>query len=286
MLLTSVLLSAFFAGVVATLVTVAIEKFGGRTGGVLATVPTTIVPAAIGMYSMSSGSEFDRAMSVVPLGMLVNALFLLVWMKVPTRFGTGLVTTMILSLLVWAMVGTVGLFGADLVQDNGLSELSFGLLLLLILVLLGIWSTWTTVHAPKGKHRVRPLVLIARGSAAALAIGCAVWLSSLSYAMISGLVSTFPAIFLTSMVALWLSQGQDVPQGAAGPMMLGGASVAVYAIVAMWLFPLYGVVIGSILTWVISVGGWTVPAYFFLQWRQSLTNLDQRSDAGTSTISR
>ena len=235
---------------------------------------------------MSSGSEFDRAMSVVPLGMLVNALFLLVWMKVPTRFGTGLMTTMLLSLLVWALVGTIGLYGADLVQDNGLSELSFGLLLLLILVLLGIWSTWTTVHAPKGKHRVRPLVLVARGSAAALAIGCAVWLSSLSYAMISGLVSTFPAIFLTSMVALWLSQGQDVPQGAAGPMMLGGASVAVYAIVAMWLFPLYGVVIGSILTWVISVGGWTVPAYFFLQWRQSLTNLDQRSDAGTSTISR
>ena len=53
MLLSSVLLSAFFAGVVATLVTVAIEKFGGRTGGVLATVPTTIIPAAIGMYSMS-----------------------------------------------------------------------------------------------------------------------------------------------------------------------------------------------------------------------------------------
>jgi hypothetical protein len=68
-------------------------------------------------------------------------------------------------------------------------------------------------------------------------------------------------------------------------MMLGGASVAVYAIVAMWLFPLHGVVIGSILTWIISVGCWTVPAYFFLQWRQSLTNLDQRSDAGTSTIS-
>ena len=50
MLLPSVLLSAFFAGVVATLATVAIEKFGGRTGGVLATVPTTIIPAAIGMY--------------------------------------------------------------------------------------------------------------------------------------------------------------------------------------------------------------------------------------------
>ena len=54
MLLASILLSALFAGIVATLVTIAIEKFGGRTGGVLATIPTTIVPAALGMYSISS----------------------------------------------------------------------------------------------------------------------------------------------------------------------------------------------------------------------------------------
>ena len=58
MLLASILLSALFAGIVATLVTIAIEKLGGRTGGVLATIPTTIVPAALGMYSISSETEF------------------------------------------------------------------------------------------------------------------------------------------------------------------------------------------------------------------------------------
>ncbi|MCP4793368.1 MAG: hypothetical protein GY882_08585 [Actinomycetia bacterium] len=39
----------------------------------------------------------------------------------------------------------------------------------------------------------------------------------------------FPAIFMTTMVGLWLSQGPDVPLGAAGPMLLGSTSVAVYA---------------------------------------------------------
>ena len=34
-----------------------------------------------------------------------------------------------------------------------------------------------------------------------------------------------------------------------------------------------------------AIIAWTIPAYFYLQWRQSLTNLDHRSDAGTSTIS-
>ena len=132
---------------------------------------------------------------------------------------------------------------------------------------------------------VRPTVLVLRGSAATTAIGIAVWFSSLSYPFVSGLVITFPAIFLTSMIALWLAQGQDVPQGAAGPMMLGGASVGVYAVVAIVLFPMLGPLLGSIVTWLISVIAWTIPAYFYLQWRQSLTSLDQRSEAGTSTMS-
>ena len=87
------------------------------------------------------------------------------------------------------------------------------------------------------------------------------------------------------MIALWLAQGQDVPQGAAGPMTLGGASVGVYAVVAIVLFPMLGPVLGSIVTWLISIIVWTIPAYIYLQWRQSLTSLDQRSEAGTSTMS-
>ena len=53
---TSVLLSALFAGIVATAVTVAIEKWGGLVGGLLGTVPSTIVPAGIGMY-VAGGEE-------------------------------------------------------------------------------------------------------------------------------------------------------------------------------------------------------------------------------------
>ena len=56
---TSILLSALFAGIVATAVTVAIEKWGGLVGGLLGTVPSTIVPAGIGMY-VAGGEEVLR----------------------------------------------------------------------------------------------------------------------------------------------------------------------------------------------------------------------------------
>ena len=79
-----------------------------------------------------------------------------------------------------------------------------------------------------------------RGLAAATAIGIAVQFASMGLPIIAGLASVFPAIFLTTMVALWVAQGADVPTGAAGPMMLGGSSVGMYSLIAPYAVPEYG----------------------------------------------
>ena len=81
-----ILLAAALAGLVAIAVTVAIEKFGGVIGGILGTVPTTIVPAAAFMWMAEPKSDaFDPAMGMIPVGMLLNAIFLWLWRVVPPR---------------------------------------------------------------------------------------------------------------------------------------------------------------------------------------------------------
>jgi hypothetical protein len=86
LLLITTLISAVFAGLVAVLVTVAIEKLGGTLGGVLATVPSTIVPASIAMaYRANSWDDIADAMFSVPVGMLINSLFLWTWRVVPDK---------------------------------------------------------------------------------------------------------------------------------------------------------------------------------------------------------
>lgn len=61
----AVVLSGLFAGLVAVLATVAVEKLGGRLGGVLASMPTTIVPACIGLFEQfHAGSGSDQAASL------------------------------------------------------------------------------------------------------------------------------------------------------------------------------------------------------------------------------
>ena len=61
---------------------------------------------------------------------------------------------------------------------------------------------------------------ICRGLLAALAIGFSVSMAQLSE-LVAGVMSTFPAMFLTTMVGLWISQSEAVQAGAVGPMMLG-----------------------------------------------------------------
>ena len=264
---TSVLLSAVFAGVVATAVTVAIEKWGGLIGGLLGTVPSTIVPAGIGMYVAGGEDVLVMSMSVVPLGMLLNALFLGAWVVIPRWFPDApylLVLTTVGALAFWSLLGMVFLVAVD-EATSYLNLQQLALSGLALLVATAVVFNRRPQPTPKGTNRVSMMVLVARGVMAATAIGIAVGLSGLGFPTLAGLASVFPAIFLTSMVALWLAQGPTVPQGAAGPMMLGGASVAVYANVAMWSLPAYGAVVGSAMAWVASVVGWSLPAFIVLR---------------------
>jgi hypothetical protein len=99
---------------------------------------------------------------------------------------------------------------------------------------------------------------------AAAAIGAAVALASVGGPLAAGMAAVFPAIFLTTMVSLWLSQGEAVQVGAVGPMMLGSGSVSAFAVVAAWAVPVWGIGLGAAAAWAAAVGLVTVPAWWWL----------------------
>ncbi len=271
--MSSLLLAALFAGLVATAVTVAIERFGGRVGGLLGTLPTTIVPASLGILAASDAPEdVAAAMYVVPGGMLINALFLWLWRAVPGRLPDAslpvrlaLMTT--ISLLVWltAAVGFVSLLGW-LGGGPALSRvIGYGSTAAIIVV--GMLACLRATPSPRGARPVSIPVLVSRGLLAATAIGFAVWLTRVGGPVAAGVASVFPAIFLTTMVSLWMAQGEAVPAGAVGPMMLGSAAVATYALIAAWSLPTMGPWGGTLVAWVGAVLTTTLPAAEWLRRR-------------------
>ena len=134
-----------------------------------------------------------------------------------------------------------------------------------MLIGFGIWACKDGVPAPKGKQPVAPLVLLSRGLLSGTAVGFSAWISGLGYPILAGMASVFPAIFLTTMVSVWLAQGEAVQSGAVGPMMLGSSSVALYGLLCIATFPELGVGMGAIVAWFGSIVLISIPAWWWLK---------------------
>lgn len=263
----SALLSAGLAGLVAIGATVAIERLGGRRGGLLSTLPTTIVPAAVGFSAELDVPAFQAAMFVTPAGMLVNAAFLWSWRALPPLLPTtslrGRLALMVtLSLAIWGATASLSYGVLTALPSEWLGVQA--VLLSAVLFGVGVLANRRAPPAPRGTNRVPLPVLLARGGLAALAIGVAVGLAQVGSPFLAGLAAVFPAIFLTTMVSLWMSQGEAVQIGAVGPMMLGSGSVSFYAVFAAWALPSLGTVVGAGVAWLAAVGLVTAPAWWWL----------------------
>jgi len=176
----------------------------------------------------------------------------------------------LLSLITWMVVALGAVWSMEQVRGSGISMSAVGLVATGISVLIGLWATRVPLPAPKGKRQVGPVTLLARGLLAGLAIAGAVGLAAVAGPLVSGMASVFPAIFLTSMISLWWSQGEAVQGGAVAPMMLGSSSVSAYALFAAVALPSLGMIVGSLVAWALAVCAVTLPAFFWIQWRLRL----------------
>lgn len=270
----NLLVAALLAGTVAVLVTVAIERLGGLTGGVIGTLPSTIVPASWGIWGEGVDPQgFQAALGVVPVGMLLNAGFLWLWRAMPPRLpggslGRRLTLMTLLSLTAWGVGAAAVTVASPLWVAAGGTPLGLGLTAFVAGLGLGLWATWTEVPAPRGRRPVGPAALLLRGALAASAIAVSVALARAGIPFVSGMASVFPAIFLTAMVGVWLAQGEAVPAGAVGPMMLGSLAVSGYAVLALFTFPLLGPGVGAAAAWLGAAVGCSVPAMVWLRSRR------------------
>jgi hypothetical protein len=274
--LAAIAFPSFFAGVVAILATVAVERLGGVSGGVLSSIPTTIVPAAIGIFHRSADTDsFRRSMAFVPVGILMNAGYLLLWRVIPAQLGSHdrlrprlLTWTVLLALAIWMVAATSIVAINAWLQPSVAQSLATGCIAFAAGIALGIAANRMPHPAPRGTQRVGAVVLAMRGVAAAAAIAVSIVLARSGHPVASGIASVFPAIFTTIMIATWIAQGAHVPTGAVGPMALGTLSVSAYALLATALYPAMPVALAAVLCWGLATAGVSVPAYAYLAWRR------------------
>ena len=259
-----------------------IEKYGGAVGSVIGTVPSTIIPAIFIILSDNSKSIAERASSGLAcvFGVFAtNVCFMPIWKVLPPRLpkkwsnGLSVLVSTIVSLLVWFVAAMIVLLIQRALAMIGMTMLFYTLILVILTCLIGGYLCWNLPPTPAGKNPVKWYIHVARGLVAGAAIFVSGILSQTDAGIAAGAASTFPAIFLTTMVSVSLAQGADVSTGAIGPMILGGASGGWYTISAVVIFEWtqWNMWIVSVLAFVVVVVVWNLSVYKFVTWTRAVT---------------
>lgn len=234
----------FLSAFIVVLITVIAERYGTKTGGILGTLPSTIVIAFIFISINKDVTFASRSAAVVPAELGINLLFLFFFAVFAYR---STFLALAASMSIWAILSSLLYFFS--LENIFISLAVYFLSLILTFTLL---EKVKKVES-KGKVKVHytPLKIAYRGLLAGTIIAIAVFLSNLN-SVLSGIFSVFPAILSSTMIISIREHGPDFTAGMAKSMIFGISSVMVYATSIHLLYPIFGLIMGTVYAYIIS----------------------------------
>jgi uncharacterized membrane protein (GlpM family) len=220
------------------LITIIAERYGTKTGGVIGTLPSTIIIAFL-FIALDKGVQFaSESVAIVPAEMGINLIFLLIFALLSQRKIFIALTT---SLGAWTIL-TILLFYSNLTSIF-ISLVLFVLCFALTFLILDKKKKITS-HSTIEVHYTA-LKLLGRSIIAGTVIAIAVTFSNVGV-ILSGIFSVFPAIFLSTMIISLQEHGPHFTSAMAKGMIYGSPSVVSYAIGIYFFYPLSGILLGTI----------------------------------------
>lgn len=239
--LIKIVISFFTAGIWIGGATLLAERLGSRKGGLVANLPSTILVSLVFVALVQDPFFAAQATRAVPIGMLIDTIFLLVFVLL---LKYGLVKATLLSLSCWLVLA---LAAAEIRLEN----LTLGILLYTIVAVASYLLLELGFHIPsQGKNRKKytPASLLTRVLFAGSVVAGTTILSIFAGTYWVGLFSTFPAVMLSSMIILTLNQGVDFSRATGKIMVISSTNIVLYALVVFFTYPTLGVVLGTVVS--------------------------------------
>lgn len=242
------LLSFIVGSLWITLTTLSAERFGSKVGGLIGGLPSTVVIALFFIGLTQSPEIAAQATTVMPLAQGLNGLFVLTFMQfIPRGLRLGLLTSMIL----WFVQSSL-LYLLD-IQRFWVSLL--GWLFLLVFCYLVVEKRMKIPS--QGRLTIsNPLSqLVWRALFGGGVITLAVLMGKIGGPLLGGIFSSFPAMFLSTLVITYNSAGSGFSRSVGKSLMISGLiNVPLYEIMVRFLYPTVGLVLGTMLALLFSLG--------------------------------
>ncbi len=227
--------------------TILAERFGSKIGGVIAGMPSTIVIALFFIGWTQTPVAASQATVIVPLIMGIDAIFIITYAALVRRsFPLALLS----SLFVWVCFS----FALVLIHFNNFSLSLIGFLGLLLFSYV-VMEYVLRVKSLAGRNT--PLSfsnVLMRGLVSGLIITLAVAFAKLGGPLLGGVFASFPAVFLSTMILTYFAQGRVFSVSVMKTLMLSGTiNTTVYASAVRLLYPLFGLIGGTISSFLLSL---------------------------------
>lgn len=218
---------AFFIAIGVALL---IEKLGGALGSIIGSVPSTHIPSIYLILTELTHSMEKRTESALAFAVgifVTNLLVMPTWKLLPSRLpsnwvnGKKIFVTTVISVCLWLVGAIIAISIQSELKSRGVSMWAFTTCIILLNAVYGICLCWSLPPTPAGKNKVKCTTHLTRGSAAFCAIFVSGVLSQSGLGVAAGAMATFPALHLTALVAVSISQNAEVAAGAIGPLILG-----------------------------------------------------------------
>ena len=241
-------LGFFIGSLWVTLTTLSAERFGSKVGGLIGGLPSTVVIALLFIGYTQSPEVAAQATTVMPLAQGLNGLFILTFIQLSRG---GLKMAIPGSLLVWFILAGI-LYLVDL-QSFLVSII--GWLILLTFCTIVLEKGMKITSRGKQEYTYPPSQLIWRAVFGGVVISFAVLMGKLGGPLLGGIFGSFPAMFLSTLVITHHIGGTAYSRPVGKSLLVSGLiNVPLYEIMVRTLYPSVGLVIGTTLAVILSLG--------------------------------
>jgi len=227
------------AGTWISLSTLAGERLGSRLGGLIANLPSNILVSLLFMSLTRGPGYAAQAAGSIPMGMAVDTLFLLAVIAV---LPWGLAPALAAGLVAWFAAAAAAAFLPPL-----LPPWSIVLYAAVCAASFAIADLGFKVRAvPRKAAPFKPSTILVRALFAGTIVAGAVAAAQVAPPYLTGIVSVFPAVLLSTMTILARAQGRDFARETGKVLILSSSNIIVYGLAVSLLFPLVGPWWGSL----------------------------------------
>jgi uncharacterized membrane protein (GlpM family) len=233
------------SAIVVVIITFAAERYGTKTGGIIGTLPSTML-VAVATIAINKGVNFaSNAVAIMPAEMGINIIFLLILVLLSRH---SMYIAVVLSLALWSVASAV-LFSLN-VDNIILSMAIYASLMIPSLLFLEFFKK--VPSSSRVTIRYTPSKILLRGLLAGTVVAIAVSLADVSAAL-SGIFSVFPAVFLSTMIIFIMEHGPDFAGAIAKSMIFGTPTIIGYATSVHFIYPVLGVLWGTVVAYILSL---------------------------------